>query len=502
MILDTHRLTSSMVGAVVLILAPLSAVRADTFDLVRDRVHDTMVAENLPSVVVGVARNGKILWEEGFGWADREKRIPATPHTLYALASLTKPMTTTALMVLVEQGKVSLDRPANDYLGEHKLIAHVGDAREATIRHLATHTSGLPMHCQTFNEGERMQRPPLEKSLRRYGHLMTPPGETYVYSNFGYGVLEYVIERVSGKPYGEFMQEEVFRPLGMRESSINRQPGSTNQVAERYSRVGAKVRFYDLDTRGAAAGYSSARDLLRFGMFNLKTPMADQKAILSPASLDEMHRASVQGGGPTGAWRDVGVGWLRQDEYFGTAAAVVNGGNMSGTSSILTLLPKYGVAVVVLANTTRAGLMPIETEVLRAVVPEALREHLKPKLDAGLIGCWGGDIQTYAGPIAAQLHIEDDGRVRMRVGAGEFREVTNIELGSNGNRLWIRDVPGDVRTDDAARQPYWLDFDLWRRGEALAGSVGAMARPLPDQDDNVMSYWVELKKSVIKCGDR
>ena len=89
------------------------------FAAVRAYINKTIAEKQLPSVSVALAKNGKIIWEEAFGWADREKMIPATPDTVYALASLTKPYTSTGVMELVEQHKIDLDHPINEYLGSH-----------------------------------------------------------------------------------------------------------------------------------------------------------------------------------------------------------------------------------------------------------------------------------------------------------------------------------------------------------------------------------------------
>ncbi|MDQ2732876.1 MAG: beta-lactamase family protein, partial [Armatimonadota bacterium] len=107
-----------------------------------------------PGLAVAVAQEGKILWEDGFGWADWERGIPASPHTLWSLASITKPVTTTALMRLVQAGKIDLDKPIDDYLPGVKLTAWVGSSREATVRRVASHTAGLPLHFQFFYADE------------------------------------------------------------------------------------------------------------------------------------------------------------------------------------------------------------------------------------------------------------------------------------------------------------------------------------------------------------
>src|SRR5262245_45724947 len=113
------------------------------FSAVRKLARETIVAATAPSMAVAVVRRGRILWEEGFGWADREQRIPATAHTMYYTASVTKTFTATALMLLHERKRLNLDRPVNDYLGSAKLSSPGWDPAGATIRRVATHTAGL-----------------------------------------------------------------------------------------------------------------------------------------------------------------------------------------------------------------------------------------------------------------------------------------------------------------------------------------------------------------------
>ena len=156
---------------------------ADEFNTIRNRIKHRLVQEQVPSLAVAVARHGKIIWEEGFGWADRENRRKATAHTSYSLASISKPITATGLMVLSDKERVALDNPANDYLEKAKIEAKIGDAKQATLRRLANHTSGLPLHYQFFYDDESYPRPPMAESIRRFGKLIATPGETYQYAN-------------------------------------------------------------------------------------------------------------------------------------------------------------------------------------------------------------------------------------------------------------------------------------------------------------------------------
>ena len=283
----------------------MTAKHDDRFDAVRTVIAQGIVQRGIPSVAVAVARDGEIVREEGFGWADRENRIPATAHTLYSLASISKPITATGLMILVERGLVDLDRPINDYLGDAKLTARVGNAEDATVRRVANHTAGLPLHYQFFYDDEPYIRPPMDETIRRYGNLVTAPGERYQYSNLGFGVLDHLIARVSGKSYPDFMREEVFAPLGMHHASVDIAPGLEPYAAARYERDGSRYPFYDFDHPGASAVFCSAHDLARFGMFHVKSHRADQRAILSDATIDALHTPTVTVDGNTG----YGVGW-------------------------------------------------------------------------------------------------------------------------------------------------------------------------------------------------
>ena len=152
------------------------------FAHVRAQIESVMLKDQLPSIAVAVAQHGKIIWEQGFGWADREQLRPATPDTLYSLASISKPFTATAIMSLVKQGKMRLEAPANDYLGASKITGLGGDASGATVYRLLNHTSGLPLHWQFFYSNEDYP-PPMEDTILRYGNAINPPGELFQYSN-------------------------------------------------------------------------------------------------------------------------------------------------------------------------------------------------------------------------------------------------------------------------------------------------------------------------------
>ncbi|MET0533503.1 MAG: serine hydrolase domain-containing protein, partial [Steroidobacter sp.] len=356
-----------LLGMTAPLLLTSSLATADPFDSARTRIQNVMTAHDIASVSVAVAHREKIIWEQSFGWADVERRIPATPRTPYLLASITKPMTATAIMMLMERGAIDLDQPIDRYLGVQKITARIGNARDATVRRVAAHTAGLPLHGLFTYSDESGSPPPIEETFRRYGVIVNPPGESFVYSNLGYGLLEAAIERASGKSYSQFLTDELFAPLGLNDSTVN---APEHGAAIRYwgQRV---VPTQDTDAKGAGAVFMSAHDLVRFGMFHLHGRLDGQrKSVLQPATLAAMHEATRLNDGSSSGY---GVGWFVGEQhglrYFGH-----NGGN-AGTATVLAIYPDQELVIVVLGNgVSRSGAVHfLENDIIHALLPETIR---------------------------------------------------------------------------------------------------------------------------------
>lgn len=249
--------------------------------------HDDAV-DAVPSLAVAVSVGGCLLWEEAFGWAELGVRR-ATPETLYSLASISKPFTATALMVLVERGLVDLDAPINGYLRPSApVIARAGAVDDVTVRRVANHSSGLPLHFNMFYEQELDDglRPPIDETIRQYAQTVSRPGEGWQYSNLGYALLQHVVDRSASKAadahtdFEEFLEREVLNPLGLMRTAFGnakaiqaKNPELAELMAARYPEGSvsgglAPLEDYDSDHPGAAAVWSSVRDVLRFGEFH------------------------------------------------------------------------------------------------------------------------------------------------------------------------------------------------------------------------------------------
>lgn len=480
-------------AALILLALSLSAHATNSFDSLRDQIRRELAASQAPSLTVAVARNGRVIWEEGFGWADREHHLPANEHTIYALSSISKMFTATGLMTLVRAGKIDLDSPANDYLGDAKLIALAGDAQQATIRRLADHTSGLPPYYQLFYADEPYQPPPIDQTIRRYGILVRPPGEEVDYSNLGYGILGDIIARVSGQPYREFMRRQVFAKLGLDETSVGIFPGSDKSVAVAYGSDGKPLPRFIADPDAAMGIYSSAHDLIRFGMFLLDTPVDGQKRILRREQIAEMQKPSAKTGNDAG-W-GIGCGIVDLPSGY---RVVSHNGILSGVSTTLRLIPSEKIAVVVLSNYNSGLPNAVADQILRALLPKfdgqtavldtfrfSTGDPMRP-----LYGDWAGKIHTYNGDLQFTLRFLPSGDIRAQIG---HHLLTLLNLASWSDGQLRGEMYGELGTEDAGRWQYTISLNLKLRGNVLNGEVTALSIPGP-RSGCALSYWVELKK--------
>lgn len=474
-------------------LAPAQPPAADRWGAVRDTIRAVMARGNVASVAVAVARGHTVIWQEAFGWADRERMIAATPNTMYSLASISKPMTATGLMTLVERGLVDLDKPANDYLGTGKLTGLAGDAGGATVRRVMSHTAGLGYYYHFYFANEPDTILSNDEAIARYGILVTPPGEVFEYSNLGYGIIDQIISRTSREDYADFMRERVFIPLGLTHTSVGIAPGLEPYVAQRYGDTQRLLPFFDFDHRGASAIYSSAHDLVRFGMFHLKDHLADQRPILKDETIDAMQRAVAPA--------NYGLGWIIQE---GSGLKIVSHtGGMNGVQTGLTLYPAEDVAIVVLMNAmydapriTRAierELLPKYAEARRLV--EGRARPAPPsafKPTAELLGEWSGTVRTWDRTLPISITFQPDGDVHVKLD-------TQMEMLLNavhweGTALVGR-FAGTIPTPDARRWPHEVLLSLRLRNGTLSGMAVAETTQLPAHF--ALTSYASLTRKVV-----
>ncbi len=455
------------------------AAARDQFDSVRAVIRRA-IDGGLPSIAVAVAKDGRIIWEEGFGMANRERGIRAGPHTMYSLASISKPFTATAVMKLVEQGKIQLDRPANDYLGAARITGLAGDASRVTVRQVMSHTAGLPLHWQFFYSNADYRRPEMDTTISRYGIVVYPPGTVYHYSNLGYGILDYIVSRASGRSYAEYMSDEIFTPLGLTHTSVDIARGLERHAAQRYDATLKPIPFYTFDHPGGSAVYSSAHDLVRFGMFHLKNRLPGQQRILADSTVDAMQR--IQTPDTTNGYA-LGWGVARDDNGY---RKVAHTGGMPGVNTVLNLYPSENLAVVVLANQSGATPFRVADEIAATLLPRYAAERAARRArqasatpatqpafpPADLAGAWTGTLRTYAGPVPIALLLQPDGDVHVTL---DNQLKTLLSGASYANGVFAGNFTGTIPTEEQRRHANTVRLDLRLRDGVLRGQASAIS---------------------------
>jgi CubicO group peptidase (beta-lactamase class C family) len=471
--------------------------RADRFAPVRAAIRHVMDSTAVPAIAVAVAKDGRIIWEEGFGWADRERRSPATEHTMFSLASISKPITATGLMRLVEHGQVELNAPANRYLGLGKLTGLAGDAEQATVRRVLSHTAGLPLHYRFYYADLDYREPTMDETIARYGIVVYPPGEAYEYSNLGYGIIDHVIERVSGLSYPDYMRTRVFAPLGLTRMSVHIGPGLEPYVAQRYDSALRPIPYYDFDHDGGSAVYASAHDLVRFGMFHMKERLTDQQRILADSTLDLMQRSHT----PPSSGVRYGLGWSNLDEFGWTR--VSHTGGMPGVATILALYPSERTAVVVLTNKAATPYERILQEVLSVIFPSRYADSLRarraqPRRPTSapdftpppeLAGEWTGTLRTWKGTQSFRLTFQSNGDVHVRLG-NQLPVLLASTRFSNG--VLTGRFSSTIPTPDVERHPHSVLLQLRLLDGKLKGQASAQTTEEPVYF--AMTSYVELSR--------
>ncbi len=480
-----------------------SAPSQERFAKVRAMILEAVQKSGIPSISIAAAEGGGIVWEESFGYADKEKKIKATRDSLYALASISKAFTGTGLMVLAEKKLIDLDKPVNDYLGEAKLTAHVGNADQATLRRMLYLEAGMPMHWNIFYATEPARPPSQDESIRRYGIIVNEPGREYVYSNFAYGVLDRVISRVSGKGYAEFMNDEVFRPLQMDSTSVHIAPELTAHAVQNYDAAGRPLPALAYDHDGASAVHASVHDLIRFGQFHLKNRIPGQKPILRPASLDLLHQPSSLSPSEVGEIGEprMAMGWGVVD--LAGHRFVIASGAAPGTQARLTLLPEKNMAVAILCNASLSdelALWKIEWETFAAMVPAFPAIPAIPGRKPAafvppheLLGEWQGTVHTYQGNTPMKLSARSGGQIAIELGGQPGGPIPfDTPLGPLAFRNgWLTGLFfGTIPTDDAERSSHVVFLRLQLKGETLSGTASAVAV----NQTFALPYWASLTR--------
>jgi CubicO group peptidase (beta-lactamase class C family) len=433
-------------------------------------------------LAVGIVRDGALELFHGHGLADITAGTPITEDTVFRIGSITKPFTAIAVMQLHEQGLVDLDAPATDYLRAYQLVPARAGLRPPTVRHLLTHTAGIPevrhvsdlLHPEagpfagrppilSVKFGERL--PSLAEHFRRGLRVVSQPGNAFAYSNHGYATLGQIVEDVTGMPLERHFRERIFGPLGMADTDLVRSGRIASRLATGYvlKRRGAAA-VPDRDWIGAGGGgiYSTTRDIARFAGALMGGGGNQHGSVLQPATLATMFESHYRPDPRLPGW---GLGFARAEA--GPHRMVGHDGILPGFNSTLLVAPDDGVGVIAFTNGSSGAFMWMEAEGKRLLrhllgVPhEVVRTDIAHHPEV-----W----QELCGRYRPPPRISDL-RQRLMIPGG-------VEVFVRGGRLMIRElapIPALYRGvplhPDDADDPYVFRLDLSAFGMSTVRAV-------------------------------
>ncbi len=312
--------------------------------------------DSVGSISAGVVVGNDVIWDNGFGWADIEKRIPAGAETIYRTGSISKSFTAVLMMQMVEKGYFKLDDPVKKYFPEmNGLAERPEDAKPITFRHLASHTSGLIREPRLkgaasgpINQWEDKISASIPKTA-----CQSMPGEKYSYSNIGFGMLGLAVSRAVGKPFMDLIQEHIFNPLGMTSSFfiltdehvshlamgyVQRRDGTVDAAFPAKEHAG---RGYKVPNGGI---YSTVGDLAKF--VSAMTGASSEKIFSEEARQEILRRQTPEGGS------GYGLGFFRQKDEDGFIS-IGHGGSVAGYNAGMVFDPGSKIGVVIFRNYNR-----------------------------------------------------------------------------------------------------------------------------------------------------
>ena len=325
---------------------------ASKIDLLSAWIEAQMAYKWSPGLSIGIVHDQELVWARGFGYADVDKKVAATPRTLYRIASITKLFTATAILQLRDAGKLQLDDPLTKHLDWFNVQNRHPDAPPITIRHLLTHTSGLPREAAfpNWTDDQFPTRQQLRETLPQQETIL--PTETeWKYTNLALTLAGEIVAAVSGQEYPDYIQHHILDPLGM-ESTLVRPPNPDHPLlATGYGRRlpdNSRSTAPSVDCQSitpAANMTSSVEDLTRFVMLQFRDGPAGGSQILRGSTLREMQR--VHWLAPDWqAGRGLGFHLTRQKEK----TYIDHGGGLKGYATRVVTCPADRIGVIALTN--------------------------------------------------------------------------------------------------------------------------------------------------------
>jgi CubicO group peptidase (beta-lactamase class C family) len=307
-----------------------------------------MARWHIPGAAFVLVKDGKVVFSKGYGYADLKKQTPVVPgQTVFRVGSISKVLTATAVMQLVEGGKLGLRTDVNQYLAGFKVKNPY--PQPVTLAELLTHSAGLDASVIGIAAQRPSQAIPIEEFLaRKMPSVMMLPGKIYSYSSFGVALEGYLVQKISGEPFGEYIEKHILQPLDMQDSSFQLTPDIAAHLAAGYEYHRGGYFFQPIDyfnIQPAVGLYSTAADMAHFLIAQMENGQYGDSRVLSQESAREMHRRQFTED-PRLAGRTFGF----YERFVNGRRVIGHGGNIRGFASLLMLVPKEHVGFFLAFN--------------------------------------------------------------------------------------------------------------------------------------------------------
>jgi CubicO group peptidase (beta-lactamase class C family) len=381
------------------------------------------------------------------GWADRERNVPATPDTVYAIGSMAKAFSAMVLLRLADRGLLELDAPLRQYISQGTAIPGSANEQQATVRQALNMTAGVPHgwhYCYGSNPAERQIA---EMRIAQAAQVVYRPGTRFIYSNLSYQLVSQVIAAVTGSPYRDAIRHELFDPLGMQHSAIGLSERLQQFLATGYDGNGASIpEGCELLPDGGANGFTSINDALRFGLFHLRH-MPESGFQLSPHTWEAIQHEQDRNAPNATAWPETEYvsGWGIIGS--GNLQSRWSNGEVLGGGSMLLLAPGVDLAVACLTNISAPG-SPTEAiacAIADIVLPgyaaeiQRIRTQAEatevarqlPVIPTIFAGQWHGSALVEGSAIPLRLSCTPPNKVTITVGEDDPARLTGISCKSD-----------------------------------------------------------------------
>lgn len=321
-------------------------------------------------IAVAIVNDTTVIYNKGFGYANLATRDTVTPKTMFHLGSIPKSFVAVALMQLVEQNKVNLDSLVIKYIPELKFADE--RYKKITVRHLATHTSGIYTNRNHDFDKPKNEDDALDKFVRSldYKDLRFEPGEKFQYSDFNYDIIGDIIYRVTGTPFEDYMKDNILQPSGMIRSGFYLP--DTNTVARPYIDDYENCRIsrgflYPVNREHAPSGtlFSNTDDMCNWMMMNLHKGRFNDRTILKESSYGILWKPCIKTGWPSSFYESMGTGWF-VGNYNGKTT-YLHSGSDHGYRAVFCIIPEDKYGIVILSNYRETAVHYLLEKILASV---------------------------------------------------------------------------------------------------------------------------------------